>query len=84
VDEPEYRHIMGRVLNTIVKLMAVNQFEDTQCGFKLFSRKAAEDLFRIQRMNGIGFDVSWFSWQSSAVTKSMRCPSRGILMPTLA
>jgi len=57
VDEPEYRHIMGRVLNTIVKLMAVNQFEDTQCGFKLFSRKAAEDLFRIQRMNGIGFDV---------------------------
>jgi len=57
VDEPEYRHIMGRVLNTIVKLTAVKQFEDTQCGFKLFSRKAAEDLFRIQRMNGIGFDV---------------------------
>ena len=57
IDEPEYRHIMGRVLNTIVKLTAVNQFEDTQCGFKLFSRKAADDLFHIQRMNGIGFDV---------------------------
>jgi len=57
IGEPEYRHVMGRVLNNIVKLTAVRGFEDTQCGFKLFSRHAAEDLFRVQRMNGIGFDV---------------------------
>lgn len=57
IGEPEYRHVMGRVLNTIVKLTAVRGFEDTQCGFKMFTRRAAEDLFRVQRMNGIGFDV---------------------------
>lgn len=57
VDEPEYRHFIGRVFNFIVKLTAVNEFEDTQCGFKMFSRKAADDLFQVQRMNGIGFDV---------------------------
>jgi dolichyl-phosphate beta-glucosyltransferase len=57
IGEPEYRHIMGRVFNFIVKLSAVNQFEDTQCGFKMFTRSAAEDLFAVQQMNGIGFDV---------------------------
>lgn len=57
VDEPEYRHIMGRVLNFIVKLFAVREFEDTQCGFKMFHKDAAEDLFNVQQMTGIGFDV---------------------------
>jgi dolichyl-phosphate beta-glucosyltransferase len=57
IGEPEYRHIMGRVFNFIVKMTAVNEFEDTQCGFKMFKREAAEDLFSVQQMNGIGFDV---------------------------
>jgi glycosyltransferase involved in cell wall biosynthesis len=57
IGEPAYRHFMGRVNNWIIKLMALRQFEDTQCGFKLFNRRSAEDLFAVQRMNGIGFDV---------------------------
>lgn len=57
VGEPEYRHLIGRINNLIIKLTAVRGFEDTQCGFKMFSRQAAEDLFEVQRMNGIGFDV---------------------------
>lgn len=57
VGEPEYRHIIGRIFNFIVKVTAVSEFEDTQCGFKMFSREAADDLFSVQQMNGIGFDV---------------------------
>lgn len=57
VEEPEYRHIMGRVATFIIKLAALPDYEDTQCGFKLFSAAVAEDLFQVQRMNGIGFDV---------------------------
>ncbi|MFO7323051.1 MAG: glycosyltransferase family 2 protein [Chloroflexota bacterium] len=57
VGEPEYRHIMGRINNWIIKLTALRDFEDTQCGFKMFTRHAAEDLFCVQRMSGIGFDV---------------------------
>jgi dolichyl-phosphate beta-glucosyltransferase len=57
VGEPEYRHIMGRINNIIIKLFAVRGFEDTQCGFKMFSAAAARDLFSVQRMSGIGFDV---------------------------
>ena len=57
VEEPEYRHLMGRINNFIIKLAAINEYEDTQCGFKMFSAEAAADLFQVQRMNGIGFDV---------------------------
>lgn len=57
IGEPAYRHLMGRINNLIIKVMAVRQFEDTQCGFKMFTRAAAEDLFEVQRMSGIGFDV---------------------------
>jgi len=57
IDEPEYRHFMGRVNNLIIKFTAVRGFEDTQCGFKMFNRESAEDLFGVQLMNGIGFDV---------------------------
>ncbi|MCA9909532.1 MAG: glycosyltransferase, partial [Anaerolineae bacterium] len=38
VGEPEYRHAIGRINNWIIKLTAVRDFEDTQCGFKMFSR----------------------------------------------
>ncbi len=57
IDEPSYRHFMGRVNNIIIKLAALPDFEDTQCGFKMFKREIAEDLFDVQKMNGIGFDV---------------------------
>ncbi len=57
VGEPALRHFIGRVNNLIIKLTAVNGFEDTQCGFKMFSRAAAEDLFLVQQMVGIGFDI---------------------------
>lgn len=57
VAEPEYRHLMGRINNLIIKLAAIDDYEDTQCGFKMFSKRAALDLFSVQRMNGIGFDV---------------------------
>lgn len=56
-NEPYYRHLMGRVLTWVVKLTAIRGFEDTQCGFKMLTAAAAEDLFSVQQMNGIGFDV---------------------------
>ncbi len=57
IGEPEYRHIMGRANNFIIKLTAVRGFEDTQCGFKMFNARSAEDLFGVQQMTGIGFDI---------------------------
>ena len=56
-NEPAYRHLMGRVFNWLVKLMAVHGFEDTQCGFKCFHHSAISDLFANQTIDGFGFDV---------------------------
>lgn len=56
-NEPPYRHLQGRVFSGLVKLLALPGFEDTQCGFKLFTARAAEDIFRVQVFDGMSFDV---------------------------
>ena len=55
--EPPYRHLMGRVFNLIVRLLAVPGVQDTQAGFKCFRRQAARQLFPLQTIKGWGFDV---------------------------
>lgn len=56
-DEPAYRHLMGRIFNLIVRLLAVHSIQDTQAGFKCFRRDAAHQLFPLQTISGWGFDV---------------------------
>lgn len=43
--EPFHRHLMGKVFNIIVRILAVPDIADTQCGFKLFSADATQLLF---------------------------------------
>jgi glycosyltransferase involved in cell wall biosynthesis len=57
IDEPAYRHFMGRVFNLVVRLLAIPRIQDTQCGFKSFRRDTARDIFLHQTINGWGFDV---------------------------
>ncbi len=56
-DEPAYRHLTGRVFNTIVRWMALPGLQDTQCGFKCFRGDVAERVFPLQTMTGWAFDV---------------------------
>lgn len=44
VNEPLYRHIMGRVFNGFVRLLILPRILDTQCGFKFFSRDAVDSI----------------------------------------
>ena len=55
-NEPGYRHLMGRVFNLIVRTLIIPGIEDTQCGFKLFTQAAANEIFPYQTINGWGFD----------------------------
>lgn len=57
VRQAFYRELMGRVFNTLVQLMLVGGIRDTQCGFKLFSERAAEKIFPEQSLQGFAFDV---------------------------
>ena len=55
--QPFYREAMGRVFNLHVRLLTGLRIEDTQCGFKLISGRAASEIASRQRLNGFGFDV---------------------------
>jgi len=51
-DEPTYRHLMGRIFNLLVQLLAVRGVQDTQCGFKCFRHRVAKDLFNRVKLYG--------------------------------
>jgi dolichyl-phosphate beta-glucosyltransferase len=56
-DEPSYRHLVGRVFNTMIRILALPGLQDTQCGFKCFRGYVAKDLFTHQTLTGWSFDV---------------------------
>ncbi len=52
-----YRRLIGRSFHFLVECLADVGVKDTQCGFKLFQSRVAQDLFSGMRMNGFSFDV---------------------------
>jgi dolichyl-phosphate beta-glucosyltransferase len=44
-------------LHTILRIVGVGHIRDTQCGFKLFSRSAAQQIFPAQHLPTWIFDV---------------------------
>lgn len=56
-NEPPYRHWGGRVINLMIRTLALPSLQDTQCGFKCFKAAVAEDLFGKQTLTGWGFDI---------------------------
>ncbi len=57
VKQPFFRVLVSRMFNILVSVLAVRGIKDTQCGFKLFSAKAAAKIFKMQKFNRFGFDV---------------------------
>ncbi len=55
--QPLTREWLGRFFNLFVRVVARLDFADTQCGFKLFSRRAAQKVFARQLLDRFGFDV---------------------------
>ena len=56
-SQPAYRQAIGKVFHAFASLWAVGPVQDTQCGFKGFTREAAHDLFARQAITSIVFDV---------------------------
>jgi glycosyltransferase involved in cell wall biosynthesis len=56
-NEPPYRHLGGRAINFLIRLLILPGLNDTQCGFKCFRAEAAEKLFRQQKLTGWSFDI---------------------------
>ncbi len=52
-----YRSVLGSLFNAAVRQSGIKGISDTQCGFKLFRRVVAQELFGYASINGFGFDL---------------------------
>ena len=55
--QPLHRRLMGWVFGSLVRVLAVPDVRDSQCGFKCYTRRSARQLAGLQRMTGFSFDV---------------------------
>jgi len=54
--QPLYRQFFGRCFNSVVRTVMGLKFADTQCGFKAFTRDAAQTVFQLMTIERWGFD----------------------------
>lgn len=57
VPQAAFREYSGRFFNIVMRLVTGLPFHDTQCGFKLFQKQAAQRIFSRQKQDGFSFDV---------------------------
>jgi len=55
--EPHFRHFGGRMMNWLIQLFILRGLNDTQCGFKCFSKQAAKDLSNHQTLPVSSLDI---------------------------
>jgi len=51
-----HRQLFGRIFNALNRIILGLRFKDTQCGFKAFTRPAAQTILPLQRIERWGFD----------------------------
>ena len=54
--QPLHRRLFGRIFNLALRVILGLQFKDTQCGFKAFTRRSAQAIFPLQKIERWGFD----------------------------
>ncbi|KAJ3213419.1 dolichyl-phosphate beta-glucosyltransferase [Dinochytrium kinnereticum] len=67
VKRSAIRNFLMHSFHTILLILGISSIQDTQCGFKLFSRKAAAKIFSNVNVEGWIFDIEVLllaSWQS--------------------
>jgi dolichyl-phosphate beta-glucosyltransferase len=74
-----FRNFLSLTANTFLKCIFsttinVNNTQDTQCGFKMFTRKAARDIFRIQHIERWAFDLEIIYLSSRYLPTSLQIP----------
>ena len=57
VGEPWRRHVVGRLFNLAIRILAVPGIADTQCGFKMFTAAGVDATFPHVTLDGWAFDV---------------------------
>jgi dolichyl-phosphate beta-glucosyltransferase len=81
VNRPLSRALISRAFNLIVQALLLPGIRDSQCGFKAFTRGAAEDLFGRLTLGGWGFDAELLFLARKRGWKIREVPVRWIHSP---
>lgn len=57
--QPAYREVIGKAGNLVLRILGLTEFSDTQCGFKAFTREAADVIFPRQVIDRFGADCEY-------------------------
>ena len=65
VHQPPHREALGRAYNRLLRHLVLPGLHDTQCGFKMFTSRAAEICFGSLKAERFGFDAEVL-WRARA------------------
>ena len=57
IRQSKFRVAIGRIGNLLIRSFVMEGIKDSQCGFKLFTAKAAKDIFSCNKIERWGFDM---------------------------
>lgn len=57
IRQSHLRESLGKFFNLLVRWLVLSDFKDTQCGFKLFTGPAGQEIFSRLKTTGFAFDV---------------------------
>jgi len=81
VHQNRLRELMGRTFNLLVRHLVVPGIHDTQCGFKMFSRRTVDAVFPRCHLDGWAFDVEVLATALSEGFRIAEVPVRWINSP---
>ena len=79
--QPWWRQSMGKFFNKLVKALVIEDFKDTQCGFKVFRGDIARSLFKEAQIDRFAYDVEILAIGKKKGCKIVEAPVRWINSP---
>jgi len=79
--QPWWRQSMGKFFNKLVKVLVIEDFKDTQCGFKVFRGDIARSLFKEAQIDRFAYDVEVLAIGKKKGCKIVEAPVRWINSP---
>lgn len=79
--QPWWRQLMGKTFNRFVRVLVINEFSDTQCGFKLFAGDVARELFGKARIDRFAYDVEILAMARKRGYRVAEVPIRWVNAP---
>ncbi len=78
VPQPFWKRFLGTGGNYIIRIFAVKNIWDTQCGFKIFTKKAVEDIIPKTTINRFAIDIEILALAQASNYKIAIIPVRWI------